>query len=113
MQYEIKDEDLKTLKSFFDELIKRGLVNSGGQHCLELLLDNLNTKIVESNNILSILKRASKEAEVFVINPVSRFEYLHKEYPYKIEDGSDGYKDMGLTEEEYNLLDHWLEKEEE
>ncbi len=57
----------------------------------------------EQDEILDILKTASKEHDVFYITTYS-------DYPYAIEDGSDGYRCMELNEEKYNLLKQWLEK---
>ncbi len=57
----------------------------------------------KQDKILKILKRASKEEYVFTLSPYSCSSR-------SIEDGSDGYRCMKLTEEEYNLIDEWLEE---
>ena len=75
--------------------------------CLDTIQQALEEK-EKQDHILEILKRASKEADVFELNP-----YSYSDYPYSIEDGSDGYRCMELTPEEYYLLKQWLEEEQE
>lgn len=75
--------------------------------CLDTIQQALEEK-ERQDKVLEILKRASKEADVFELNP-----YSYSDYPYSIEDGSDGYRCMELTPEEYHLLRQWLEEEQE